>query len=120
MHIIFGKEQAQELSKRYIILELDTFQIEKLGPPITAYCAIETVPFDELPVLPETQFQHEHLIINYRLRNWQDCLKGIDQLIGKWRGELDSFYSDLGDRVRFYITNPPTADWTPVILKPAR
>ena len=118
MHIIFGKEQAQELSKRYTMLELDTFQFEKLGPPVTAYCAIETVPYDELPALPEIQVQHEHLIINYRLRNWQDCLKGIDQLTGKWRGELDTFYADLCSRVENYIKNPPDADWSPVILKP--
>lgn len=118
MHIIFGKEQADKLSKKYTILELDTFQFGQNGPIVTSYCAVETIPLEELSTLVNTRTQHEHLIINYQLRNWADCQTGISQLLGKWRGELDSYYSDLQRRITEYINNPPSPDWTHIILKP--
>lgn len=119
MHIIFGKEQADELSAKYTVLELDTFQFGEHGPTVTAYCTVETIPLEELATLIDTKSQHDHLLINYRGRAWHDCLTGIEQLTGKWRGELDTFYADLRSRVDAYIKNPPPADWSPVILKPA-
>jgi hypothetical protein len=117
MHIIFGKEQADELGTKYTVLELDTFQIGANGTIITSYCAVETIPLEELAVLDHTKTQHAHLMINYRGRAWADCLIGIAELTGKWRGELDSFYADLGRRVNSYIANPPPPSWSPVILK---
>lgn len=117
MHIIFGKEQADELSSKYTVLELDTFQLGENGPIVTAYCTVETIPLEELAKLEDNKNQHQHLMINYRGRAWQDCLTAIDQLKGKWRGELDSFYDDLRDRVVGHLDAPPPADWSPVIQK---
>jgi hypothetical protein len=117
MHIIFGKQQADELAQKYTVLELDTFQMGENGPVISAYCTVETIPLEELFRLEATRHQHEHLLINYRGRAWADCLAGIDQLKGKWRGELDTFYDDLRSRVENHIKNPPSADWSPVIVK---
>jgi hypothetical protein len=57
------------------------------------------------------------LIINYGLRNWQACLTGIKELRGKWRGELDTFYQDLENRVTGHIISNPSPDWSPVIVK---
>lgn len=117
MHIIFGKEQAEGLSNKYTVLELDTFRLGPNGPEITAYCTVETIPFDELSCLEDTKQQHEHLMINYRGRAWQDCLTAIDQLQGRWRGELDSFYTDLRGRIQGHVISPPPPEWTPVIQK---
>ena len=119
MHIIFGKDQAELMSNKYTVLELDTFQFGQNGPVTTAYCTVETIPIAELANLPNTAAQHEHLIINYRLRNWADCQTGIAQLMGKWRGELDSFYTALNARISEYIDNPPPPDWSHIILKTA-
>lgn len=117
MHIIFGKEQAEELAGKYTVLELDTFQFGNAGPVVTAYCTVETVPFDELPAIESTKKQHADLLINYRLRAWSNCLTAIALLRGKWRGELDSFYTDLENRIRDFVENEPPVDWSPVILK---
>jgi hypothetical protein len=118
MHIIFGKQQADEMAQKYTVLELDTFQLGENGPVVSAYCVVETVPLEELAQLEANKHQHEHLLINYCGRAWADCLTGINQLKGKWCGELDTFYDDLSSRVKAHIKNPPDADWSPVILKP--
>lgn len=117
MHIIFGKENAELASKKYTVLELDTFRFGTDGPEITAYCTVENIPLDEFSNLVETIAQHQHLLINYRGRAWNDCLIGIDQLMGKWRGELDTFYDDLRTRVQNNMSNSPGANWSPVIQK---
>jgi hypothetical protein len=117
MHIIFGKEQAEQLSNKYTVLELDTFQFGEMGPVVTAYCTVETVPLEELPTLEITKKQHADLIINYRLRSWNNCLTAIKLLRGKWRGELDSFYADLENRIQDCVSNNPPANWSPIILK---
>ncbi len=117
MNIIFGHEQAQELSNKYTVLELDAFQFGENGPVISAYCTVETVPFSELPELEATKQIHDHLLINYRGRDWNNCLLAIQQLTGKWRGELDTFYADLEARIQNYIKNPPPAEWSHIIQK---
>lgn len=117
MHIIFGKEQADELSNKYTVLELDTFQFGKSGPVVTAYCTIETVPLEELATLESTKNQHRDLMINYNLKNWSACLNAIKELQGKWLGELDTFYQDLENRVQGYVIMPPPEDWSPIIQK---
>jgi hypothetical protein len=117
MHIIFGKEQADKLSNKYTVLELDTFQFGVTGPVVTAYCAVETIPLEELIQLDQTRKQHADLMINYDLRNWPDCLIAIDQLKGKWRGELDTFYLDLETRIQGFVISEPPADWSPIIVK---
>ena len=117
MHIIFGKEQAEELSNKYTILELDTFKLGDPGPTVTAFCAVETVPIEELPLLELTKAQHRDLMINYGLRDWNSCLTALKELRGKWRGELDTFYQDLESRVQSHIIMPPPPDWSPIIDK---
>jgi hypothetical protein len=117
MHIIFGKEKALELSDKYTVLELDTFRFDNLGSTVTAYCAVEKIPIEELSLLESIKSQHQDLIINYRLRNWEACLGGIKELKGKLRGELDTFYQDLEKRIQAHIISPPPADWSPVIAK---
>jgi hypothetical protein len=117
MHIIFGKEQADELANKYTILELDSFKIGSIGPVVTAYCAVENVPLDELPLLVTTKKQHADLLINYRGRAWANCLTAIKELKGKWCGELDTFYNDLETRIMGFVINAPPPDWSPVITK---
>lgn len=117
MHIIFGNEQATALAEKYTVLELDTFQIGNNSDIVTAYCAVENIPFSELEHLIEMRTLHEHMLINYRLRNWKDCQQAIDQLVSKWGGEVDSFYKELTARITQYLKEEPPLNWTPVIQK---
>jgi hypothetical protein len=117
MHIIFGSEQADKLANKYTVLELDTFEFGSNGTVVTAYCAVENIPFGELSMLEQTRKQHEQLMLDYRSRNWMACLQAIEQLNGKWRGELDSFYEDLSIRVNKNLQNAPADNWTSVIQK---
>ncbi len=117
MHIIFGQDRAKELEQKYTVLELDRFQINDSDQIHSAYCVIENVGITELPNLDRMKNLHVELMSNYQKHNWDFCLQALEHLIGKWGGELDSFYDDLRSRIEFYSKNPPQQDWNGVIQK---
>lgn len=112
MHIIFGKDKLEGVDSKYTVLELDTIRVSEDQDPITAYCLIENVPVTEISEIDRNRDLHNNLIKNYRLKNWKYCEDALEHLVGKWNGEIDSFYRALNDRINEYknITLPDA--WT--------
>lgn len=117
MHIIFGKDEALELEKKYTVLELDLIQVGQNGPIVPAFCVIENMPILDLPKVESMKTLHQNLISNYRVQQWKYCVDAIEHLLGFWGGEVDSFYQNLSERIQKFNENPPSADWSPVIQK---
>ena len=118
MYIIFGDEQAQEVGKKYTVLELDTVRFVPSGTTATAYAVVENVPIPDLPKLSFQQDLHKNLMENYRKRDWNFCNQAIENLIGSFGNELDSFYSELQTRINNYKENDPGAAWNPDLERP--
>ena len=118
MQIIFG-EPPKELKEKYIILELDTIQYAENAEPITAYCVIggENVTLEEVSTLKEYADMHKALMINYRKQNWNFCEQAIDSLKGKFKGEMDSFYNIIEERIRKYKKNVLDNTWDGILRK---
>jgi hypothetical protein len=94
----------------YTVLELDTFQTAS-GKTETAYCVIENIPLQDFPVLDAYIKVHHDLMAAFRDRNWEYCESAIAGLMGRWNGELDSFYQDLADRVNVLREQQLDPDW---------
>jgi hypothetical protein len=116
MNIIFG-DSIREIPDSFTVLELDTFRMVSEGRTATAYCVIEKIPLADFDKLEAYKKVHSDLLENYRGRKWTYSEHAIEGLIGKWNGELDSFYSDLLFRVNAHRQNPPEADWTGTRVK---
>ena len=116
MYIIFGNKEIETIQEKYTVLELDTIQIGDTEPH-TAYCVLQSVPFDDLPNLEHLKTLHQNLITNYSQQEWKLCCLAIEELTGRWGGELDSFYTELNSRINNFQTQDPGPDWTPVIQK---
>lgn len=119
MNIIFGKDKAQEVDSKYVVLELDTFRINGYPEPVTAYCLVDQLLLEEIPMVNHFRDLQTNLMRNYRQRNWNFCEQAIEHLRGKWRGELDSFYDDLLERVNHLRDHEPAEDWDGVIQRDA-
>jgi hypothetical protein len=117
MNIIFGKEQADSMLEKYTVLELDIFQIGNTADTVTAYCAVENIPIDQLLQVPELKIKHASMIDHYRTRQWVACQAELDQLMGQWNGELDSFYQEVSTRISQFATQDLDSTWSPVIVK---
>jgi hypothetical protein len=73
---------------------------------------VEKIALSDFDKLEAYRKVHSDLLANYRAREWTYCEHAIEGLMGKWNGELDSFYSDLLLRVQAHRQNPPDVNWT--------
>jgi hypothetical protein len=117
MYIIYDPETVNELKndKRYVLLELDTFNHPKHPKPITAYCVIDQIPLSEIGQITAYLTWHQELIDDYKCKNWENCLRTIPMLMGHFNSEVDSFYQTLEQRIKTLIENPPQSSWDGVL-----
>jgi adenylate cyclase len=116
MNIIFG-DSIKQIPDSFTVLELDTFRMVSDGRTDTAYCVIEKIALADFDKLEAYKKVHADLLENYRRREWTYCEHAIEGLMGKWNGELDSFYSDLLLRVQAHRQTPPGDDWDGVRVR---
>jgi hypothetical protein len=118
MKVIFEKQAAETLDDRMTILELDTFFQAGLPAPVTAYAVLEntSVPYQEIPVIKNHKELHNTMMIEYRNGNWNYCEQAIEHLLGKWGGEIDSFYEELSIRLTKLKENQVPDGWTGVLI----
>ena len=112
MNIIFGTEMAKQSQERYTVLELDTFNLLPTDKVITAYCLVETIPIEEMLAIESLKDLHSNLMVEYRKRNWRYCEDVIEHLTGKWGGNVDTFYSELYQRIQNLKQEDLPQDWT--------
>lgn len=117
MNIIFDSPQVEKLRSRHIVLELDTFIISNLPAPVKSFCIVEQVPLSEINVVDHYVNLHCDLIEHFRKKNWTVCKDAIQLLLGRWGGELDTFYIDLKNRVSQLEKQALSDDWTGFIKK---
>ena len=111
MNIIFGTEMAQQAQERYTVLELDTCNLLPTDEAVTAFCLVETVPIEEMPAIESLKNLHANLMAEYRKRNWHYCEDAIAHLTGKWHGELNSFYTEIYQRIQTLKQSDLPEDW---------
>jgi hypothetical protein len=116
MNIIFG-DSINYVPNSYTVLELDTFNLINENRISTAHCVIEKIPLADFDKLDAYKKIHADLMENYRRREWTYCEHAIEELMGKWNGELDSFYVNLLSRVLEYKELPPPTDWQGLLIK---
>jgi hypothetical protein len=115
MNIIFGDNVADLARKKYTVLELDTFLFEQKDITATAYAVVEQVPLLEIANLERFTDLHKNLMQEYRKRNWKYCEDAIEHLRGKWSGDLDTFYTELHDRVQTLKTQSLPDNWAGLV-----
>jgi len=117
MNIIFGDNVVELAREKYTVLELDTFVIDGQDQSATAYAVVEKIPLQEMAALDRFRDLHHNLMKEYRKRNWTYCEDAIGHLRGRWNTELDTFYSDLYDRVQGLKSKSLDDSWTGVIQR---
>jgi len=117
MNIIFGDSAAQQAQEKYIVLELDTFQVDQ--QLTTTYALVEKIPLMEMTSLDQFKELHSNLLSEYRKRNWKYCQDAMEHLKGKWNGDLDTFYTVLTERIQDLKTQSLDSTWTGVIVRSA-
>ena len=115
MNIIFG-DSINNIVGNFTCLELDTFRMPN-GDIMPTWCVVEKIGLNEFPLLDAHKKIHADLIQYYRDRQWNYCERAIQGLMGKWGGELDTFYTDLLQRVMAFKENEPSSDWDGILSR---
>lgn len=116
MNIIFGPA-AKEIPDSYTMLELDTFRLPNTPEPVPFYCLVEKIPLGDFETLEYWKKIHADMISQYQQKHWDYCEQAIQSLMGRWNGEVDTFYQSLLERVTQYKQTPPAQDWDGVLDK---
>lgn len=100
MNIIIGKEAADKLADKMLVLELET--LEKDGKIITAYCVVpgDKIDIKEMPNLKYYKQLHEDMIDRLNKGENEFVLSAIEYLKGNFGGELDTFYLHLEEKLK--------------------
>ena len=99
MQIIFGRENAEKLREKYTVLDLET--VEKDGHSLEVFCLIpgEKISITELPQLDHWIKLHNDFLNGYHTQQWNYCRQSVEHLMGKFGGEVDSFYEEILKRI---------------------
>jgi hypothetical protein len=99
MQIIFGRENAEKLKERYTVLDLET--VEKEGTKLEVFCLIpgEKIGLADLPQLEQWTTLHNDFLNGYHTQQWDYCRQCIEHLMGKFGGEVDTFYEEILNRI---------------------
>lgn len=116
MNIIFG-DSVKSIPDHYTLLELDTFRTADSDETITAYCLVEKLALDEFTTLEQYKKIHADVIKYYKQKHWDYCEQAIHGLMGRWSGELDTFYTDLLTRIKQHQENGVPDNWDAVLIK---
>jgi len=115
VNIILGSENISGINDKYVVLELDQLLFSNRTEPLTAYCIVENIGFDELATVEQFRDLHNNLVKNYRLGNWKYCEDALEYLRGRWHKEVDTFYDDLTQRIAKFKTAEPDPNWNGIV-----
>ena len=117
MNIIFGDNVADQAREKYTVLELDTFVFEQKDITATAYAVVEQVSLQEMINIERFKELHANLMLEYRKRNWKYCEDAIGHLQGRWNTELDTFYTEIYDRIQSLKAQSLPDNWNGFVVK---
>lgn len=99
MDIIFGRKNAEKLREKYTVLDLEV--VHKDGHDFEVFCLIpaEKIAIQDLPQLENWVKLHNDFLAGYQNGHYKFCRQCIEELMGKFGGEVDTFYDEILRRI---------------------
>lgn len=122
MIITVKDDYPKDIDEHYIVLELDTFNVEGKEVIARAILQYDDVPLSSLenPGIDHWRKLHADLIHGYKTQQFNFCDDLIGYMFGKFGSGMDTFYADYQERIQGNIMtpSPPGHEWTYVVSKP--
>ena len=104
MQVIFSRQIADELRDRYTVLELETFDVQDQILETFFVVPAEKLILNDMPNLADNIKLHEEFAAQLKQKNYKYCAEAVEHLMGKFGGELDSFYEIIRERCKNHVT----------------
>jgi len=99
MQLIFGRENAEKLREKYTVRDLETLEQDVKTLDVFCLISAEKIGISELPFLENWIKLHNDFLHGYRTQQYDYCRQCIDHLMGKFGGEVDTFYEEILKRI---------------------
>lgn len=97
MDIIFSRQVAEELSQKYLVLELEPHSVSE--DILETFCVLAPEKVvNEVTMLDHWKKLHDEFVQANKDKNGKLCKDLAEHLKGKWSGELDEFYDIVCSR----------------------
>jgi adenylate cyclase len=105
---IIVSEATKTQAPSFLYCELDRVQVKGKNEPITIF---EPICENALitPELEEKISQFEQALQHYYQQNWSTALTLLEALCATYPSQM--LYSIYLDRIKHYMTSPPSKDW---------
>lgn len=117
MNIIFDTENIEAIRSNNVVLELDTFYFSQLDKTATAYCVVDNIKLTDFNKIEQNQQLHAELIEAYKRKDFKLCQDLLEHLFGAFNGEVDSFYTEMQQRVHQLKNSELDADWNGALIR---
>ena len=108
MDIIFGRENAEKLREKYTVLDLEKLVVEDKELEVFCLIPADKIAIQDLPQLENWTKLHHDFLHGYNTQQWNYCRQCIEHLMGKFGGEVDTFYEEILKRID--IEDPQKSD----------
>lgn len=99
MNVVFTKEAAEKLAETYTVLPLPPQTQTENNTTVTVephvVINMESVPLQEISSLDQWCDLHRQLVKHHISQDYSFCEQAIEHLMGKFKGELDSYYQHI-------------------------
>ena len=103
MQIIWDQAVAEKLMNSHTILELETFNVD--DKQLTAYCVVPAEKIlSEMAQLAGNKELHVAFVTAFNEKDYPRCLELYTHLMGKFGGEVDTFYEEIVNRINNMAT----------------
>jgi len=104
MNVVFTKEAATTLAETYTVLPLPPITQTEGDKTVTVephvVIDMEKVPLMEISSLEQWVDLHKKLVANHIKQDYNFCEQAAEHLMGKFKGELDSYYQHVLTEVK--------------------
>ena len=98
MQIIWDQTAVEKIKNSHTVLELETFSVNDRS--VTAYCVVPAEKIImEIAQLEANKALHDGFVKAFNDKNHTLCRELSGHLMGKFGGEVDTFYEEIINRI---------------------